>query len=393
MDAFLEGGSNVFDAEIESTPNIEFQLSKWEDKEVLINKQIPENALFTTSIFLNKLRNFYQANLDIPLLIYGFSGCGKLTTILGIILECPAYFPSIEEKMDSRRVNNIIYFKSLDNEFAKLLVYENLFFLDIEILTSTTEISNYLCHIYRLSKSKSIDKSRKIIIIKHIEKCNKDLQRYITFMLDKINSSTSYIFLTTKLNQLDKKITTFCSRLVFEYPNETEFCTIFKNNYYNIFDKRYLSIPYMKKYWEIYYNNKYNIGNTISQIKYLLSNPNISLDKLKQDINSKSLLDNIARNFISKKMKLTALCSVVEIRKFIYTLSSINIDLLDFTKYIIKNLLKSKINNKSKSAILEQAGILSKNLPLINKELIATETFIYNLIYIIYSGGENPSNL
>ena len=209
-------------------------------------------------------------------------------------------------------------------------------------------------------------------------------------MLDKLNSLTSYIFTTTKINQLDKKIRTFCAPIAFTNPSEIEFAEIFKYNYgthSKTLEKKHLTPFYIKKFWEIYCNNRYNIGNTIAQVKYVLSIPDISLDKLKLHQNNKSLLDNIASNFIKKKMKLTNLIGAMEIRRFIYTLLSINIDIVEFAKCLIKQLLYNKFNTRTKTLIIKKAEEFSRTIPKINKELIALETFIYQLIYIIYSGG------
>lgn len=391
MDAYLEGGDNLAGTtDANTTPHIEFQLNRFQIGEPFANKRIPENALFISSNLLDKIRNLYLANLDIPVLISGPIGCGKLTAILGMMPSCEAYFPSILERDDIRLVNNIIYMKPLDEQhFPKILIYENLYVCNIALLANNTEIKTYLEQIYRLAKARSIDLSRKIIVICHIELCTYEQQRYITFMLDKINPLTSYILTTTHGNQIDKKIRTFCAPLRFEYPSETEFANILRVNYSSVLEKKHLTIYYMRKYWEIYKNNRYNIGRTIAQIKWLLSCPDISLERLKLDENNRSLMDNIVANFIKKKMKLGVLGGALEIRKFVYTLLSINTDVVEFVQCIVRQLLASRISPASKKKIVEKAGEFSACLPKMNKDLIALETFLYELIYVVYSGGEN----
>jgi hypothetical protein len=110
---------------------------------------------------------------------------------------------------------------------------------------------------------------------------------------------------------------------------------------------------------------------------------------LKLDENNRSLLDNIVTNFIKKKMKLGVLEGAMEIRRFVYTLLSINIDVVEFVQCIVKHLLTSRISATSKHKIIEKAGAFSACLPKMNKELIALETFLYEVIYIVYSGGED----
>jgi DNA polymerase III delta prime subunit len=385
MDAYLEG--EIQEQEFDTTPNIEFQLNNYNNNENIIKKQIPENALFAPIIFKDKLKQFYETNLDIPLLIYGVKGAGKLTAILGLINKMPGYFADTEDINDYRKINNLRYMKILDNEYKKLFIYENLFYLNIEILTSTNEIAQYLKYIYKISKSKSIDGNKKIIVINHIEKCNEEALKYINYILDKLNATTSYIFITTKLNIITNKIKSSCARINFGHLTENEFTTIFKFNYKNIFDNKYITPIYLKNYYQIYTNNQYNIGNTINQIKYLLQTQEITLDKIKNDDYKQSLIHNICKNFIKKKIKLSTINNALDIRKFLYTLLSLNIDLLDFTKILVKLLLESKINNTSKSLIIEKAGLLSAEATNINKEVISVESFIYNIIYIIYSGG------
>lgn len=400
MDAYLEGDALEPIPDKSNTPHLAYQLNRFPVGEFFANKQIPENALFAGKELLERLKNLYMANLDIPVLVYGLPGCGKLTAIAGLIPNSPAYFPSITERYpqtgqwDARLINNIAFLKSLDDtNYPKLLIYENLYFLNIAVLTNNTEITTYLKQIYRIAKSRSIDTSRKIFVITHIELCTLEQQRYITFMLDKLNSLTSYIFTTTHINKLDTKIRAFCAPIRFTYPSEAEFMETFKYNYgcnkCNWLEKKHLTPLYMKKYWEIYINNKWNIGHTIAQIKYILSKPDITLEKLKLGENIKSLLDNIVANFIKKKMKLTSLGGAMEIRRFIYKLLSINVNLVEFVQCLVRQLLANNLNAKTKIAILAKAGEFSAMIPKINKELIALETLIYQLMFIIYSGGDD----
>ena len=396
MDTYLEGlDTNISSGggETNTTPHITFQLNRFQTSEPFANKHVSKEALFASRAFLDKLQGFYKANLDIPILVSGLSGCGKLTTVLGMMPQCPAYYPSIENRNvgeDSRMVNNITYLKSLDaTNYPKIIMYENLYVCNIATLINNTEIMGYLEQIYKLARSRSIDASRKIFIICHIELCTHEHQRYITFMLDKINSSTSYILTTTHGNQIDKKIRTFCATLRFEYPNEAEFVDIFKTNLGTILEKKHLSALYLKKYWEIYQNNKWNIGRTIAQIKWLLSCSDISLERLKLEENRSALLDNIAANFIKKKMKLGLMGGAMEIRRYIYTLLSININVVEFVQCVVRQLLASRISAGAKQKVIEKAGVFSACLPKMNKELIALETFLYEVIYVVYSGGQD----
>jgi len=145
----------------------------------------------------------------------------------------------------------------------------------------------------------------------------------------------------------------------------------------------------MKKYYSIYKNNEYNIGRTLSQIKFFLANTEIiNLEKLNDDNNNLPLLDRIVKNFIKNKLKLTTIEPTLEIRKVLYTLVSLNMDLLEFAKKLVSQLLTAKLNNKIKALIIAKAGELSHTLVDINKLVLAMEQFIVSLIRIIYSSGK-----
>jgi len=144
----------------------------------------------------------------------------------------------------------------------------------------------------------------------------------------------------------------------------------------------------MKKYYSIYKNNEYNIGRTLSQIKFFLANTEIiNLEKLNDDNNNLPLLDRIVKKFIKNKLKLTTIEPTLEIRKVLYTLVSLNMDLLEFAKKLVSQLLAAKLNNKIKALIISKAGELSHTLVDINKQVLAMEQFIVSLIRIIYSSG------
>ena len=136
MDFFLENETQDAELEIKTTPDIELQMDKYNNDEYFIQQNIPELALFVPSIFANKLKLFYASNIDMPLLIYGMKGCGKITAILGLINNVPDYVSNLMNSDDMRKFNNIYYMKVIDNEYNKLLAYENLYYLNIDILVN-----------------------------------------------------------------------------------------------------------------------------------------------------------------------------------------------------------------------------------------------------------------
>ena len=398
MDAFLDDGNSSFpETEIDSTPNIEFQLDRYMENEPISLKQIPEKCLFGMPILKEYIKNIYDYDIDLPFILSGYPGCGKLSIILGLLSQCSIYCPDLqtdnENNSNSNIINTVRYFKLLDREYPKLLSFENVYYLNVSIISSNNEINSYFRYINKLNKSRTIDNSKKIFIISHIDKTTYENQRYISMILDKLTTLSIFIFTTNKYNNINIKIRSSCCHLRFKPLTKPIFTQIFLNNYETIFNKTELLPQYLNKYYEIYKNNNYNIGNTIAQVKYLLCNKEINLaGNNDNNLLTESLIDKIVRNFIKKRIKLSTVNNALEIRKILYTLLSLNINLLDFTKKIIKQLITGKLNDKIKLKILEQGKILSIDLQHVNKDVIAVETFIYALINIIYSGGVSSYN-
>ena len=389
MDCFFNNTkeiSNNDEEYIEITANIEYQLDKFSNDEYLKKHYIPEKALFANEIIINKLKSFYINNIDIPLLINGYKGSGKLTCIFALLTYIPCYLPTI--KLEDK-INNIKYFKVFDNDYQKLLYYENIYFLNLKILHNNTDILNNLHYLHKLSKTKNFDEDeKKIIIISNIDICNNEAKRYLTFMIDKIYSHISFIFTSHTTQILPKKLISSCSIINFKPLNEEEFSKQFKLNFKKSFsnkenNKVILNNSIVKQFYNIYVSNNYNIGTTIAQIKYHIDVDGI--DFLKDNHNTLSLLSLIAKKFIKKKLVLSTVNSALEIRKFLYTLVSLNINLIIFVKEVIKQLNSSKLKQSIKFIINEESNKLSSEICHSNKEVIIIETFFYKIITILYS--------
>ena len=259
----------------------------------------------------------------------------------------------------------------------------------MKILHNNTDILNNLQYLHKLSKTKNFDEDeKKIIIISNIDICNNESQRYLTFMIDKIYSHISFIFTSHTTQILPKKIISSCSIINFKPLNEEEFSKQFKLNFKKSFsnkenNKVILNNSIVKQFYNIYVSNNYNIGTTIAQIKYHIDVDGI--DFLKDNHKTLSLLSLIAKKFIKKKLVLSTVNSALEIRKFLYTLVSLNINLIIFVKEVIKQLNSSKLKQSLKFIINEEANKLSNEICHSNKEVIIVETFFYKIITILYS--------
>jgi hypothetical protein len=210
-------------------------------------------------------------------------------------------------------------------------------------------------------------------------------------MLDKITTGVAYIFTTYTTNKIDRKIATSCASINFKYLDEATFTTVFKHNYKKHFARKDLMPIILNQYYQIYVANRYNLGNTIAQIKYHLATSGNAF--LKDKTNSCSLLSRIASNFIKKRLVLSTVNSALDIRKFLYILLSLNFELIIFVEEVVRQLVKSKLNDNIKNIILQKAGTLSAELSNVNKEIIIVETFFYDIINVIYSGGAPEKNI
>ena len=359
--------SNNNEEHMEITPNIEYQLNKFDTNEYFKHKHIPEKALFTNEDTIHKLKSFYTTNCDIPLLIYGKKGIGKLTCIINLLVNIPCYLPTFNNE---DKVNNINYFKQFENDYPKLLFYENIFFLNLKVLHNNTDILENLQFLYKLSKSKTFDEDeKKIIIISNIQLCNNEAQHYINFMIDKISLHSSYLFTSTTLTQIDNKIKTSCSLIGFKPLNELSFCKLFKTNFKKSFYNKdnsqiILTNTILKQFYSIYSSNNYNIGTTIAQIKYNIDVNGIEFLENKQ--NTISLLSLIAKKFIKTKLILSTVNSALDIRKFLYTLVSLNIDLIIFVKEVIKQLCNTKLHFNIKTKIIIAISKVKANIHTLN---------------------------
>ena len=396
---FFDG--ETYEPEVNTTPNIEFQINKFDEEEPLYQKCISVQNLFATSDFISKIKSLYENNIDLPILVYGVQGIGKLTSIICLLQYLPSYLSEILDT--SQKLNNIHYFKILDTEFNKIFFYENIYYLNIEILNNNNEIINYLKYIYKIAKSSNINIfntnddvlkpiEKKIIIITHINKCNDESLKYISYMLDKMNGYISYIFTSDSIKSIDKKMLSLCTPIHYKYLDEASFIKIFKYNYKKIFakDSYNLTLPIIRQFYQIYISNNYNLGNTISQIKYHMDVDGVLF--LKDKTNKCSLLSKIATNFIKKKLILANVSSALEIRRFLYILLSLNIKLSIFIKEVVKQLINNnshqnlhiKMNNAKKTMIIEKASYLTADINKANKEIIIGEAFFYDIINILY---------
>jgi hypothetical protein len=374
--------SNFFDSSEhvnDITPNIEFQLNKYEDFECFKKRNIKDANLFINDTTLQNIKKICEHDCDVPLIIYGQSGIGKLTAVLALIKYTPCYLPDLHI---DKKINNLEYFKSYSEEYNKILFYENVFYINLDIMANNNEILNYLRFCHKISRSKGFQDERKIFIIKHIEKYNNEIQKKICYILDRLNSLSSFIFIVNSPFNLPIKIVSTCLKIHYKILTESEFNSKFEYNY-----RCYFTInewKCAKEFYKIYKANDYNIGNTIAYIKYLKTMGQLTTTFLKKADNLQSLTTKIAQSFIKKHLVLSNISRLLDIRKFIYQLLSINFDPFIIAKTICKLLLNTKVKLPVKLAIVQEICNYSRIYKNANKEVIPLETLFYKLILIIY---------
>jgi hypothetical protein len=374
--AFFENNDN----NIEITPNIDFHIDKYESFECFKNKNIKPSNLFATESFIENIINIFKHDCDIPLIIHGTNGIGKLTSIIGLINNIPCYLPDYNI---TKKVNNLEYFKICDREYNKILSYENIFYLNLNIFNNDNNLVTYLKYIFKLSRSRSFQTERKIFIVKGIDYLPLELQKYVSFMIDRLNGASSFIFIVHNPFNLQLKIRTTCVMLHYNHLTKDAFTKKFEYNFKNLLtDKEWI---HKNDFYKIYTNNKYNIGNTIAFIKYIKATEQITPAFFKDKDNYISLTAMIVNTFVKKCLVLSTLDRLQEVRKFVYLILSINLPPLDIVKTICKKLMKSKLSVETKRKILTHVTDYSKHCNNANKEVIPLETLFFNLILIIYA--------
>jgi hypothetical protein len=136
--------------------------------------------------------------------------------------------------------------------------------------------------------------------------------------------------------------------------------------------------------YNIYKNNNYKIGNTLAQIQYINAAGHLTAEYLKVKQNTESLMQTIVNTFFKKYIVLSTLERLLELRKFIYTLLSINLSTIDFVTLICVKLIKSKISLSSKLKILERGCYYTCIYKNANKLVIPFEALLFDIIKIVY---------
>jgi hypothetical protein len=317
----------------------------------------------------------FKSNCDLPIIIYGLPGIGKLITCIGLLNHLPLSL--------NNPINNLDYFKVYDHTYTKLLCLDTVFYLNLKIITSDSETIDYLKCINKISTTRSFNDEKRYFIIKGLDTVSQDIINFIKYMLDRLNALSSFIFIVNKLNVLPQKIITTCATLHYPHLNQQEFDTIFNYNYKNKLTTNDWLVS--NKFYKIYENNQYNIGHTINQIRYLAISKNLNNAYFKNSDNLLSLDIIIVQNFIKNYLILSSIEKIGDIRKFIYTLLSINYPIITFVQNLTRLIIKSKLKHEQKSKIIEKFAYFSKIYKNANKEVIPLEGLLFNIIDIIYS--------
>uniref|UniRef100_A0A6C0HMX2 Uncharacterized protein n=1 Tax=viral metagenome TaxID=1070528 RepID=A0A6C0HMX2_9ZZZZ len=390
--ALFDGCNNISApaSTFDITPNIDFQLI---NQQLLLDTHILKDSyLFATVDYLAQLKLLAYANFDMPLIIYGQPGTGKLTSLLTMIKYVPEY---LQDYKQDAKLNTIYHFKIYNNDWYKLLYLDNVYYLNLNLFLNNTEKLEYLKYIYKISKTQSFDAKRKIFIVKHLDDCTQNIQKYMAFILDHIGAFSSFILIVKSPFNLPHKVKSTCLKLHYPHLNNEEFTSKYVYYMQHMHSTHTASHPVThtpaqlkllkgNAIYNIYKNNNYKIGNTLAQIQYINASGRLTAEYLKVKENTESLMQTIVNTFFKKYIVLSTLERLLELRKFIYTLLSINLSTIDFVTLICVKLINSKISLSSKLKILERGCYYTCIYKNANKLVIPFEALLFDIIKIVY---------
>ena len=311
------------------------------------------------------------ASLDLHILFIGVAGCGKLANAIYLLQSNPYGIKRCD----------LGIFKSYDNKptrsdevkLDKILYYENVFFIDFEIIPSS-ELCAYFDFLTLLSETKNIDGKKKIIIGRHVDSLSVIYQKRLG---DAMEKATALFWLTSShLSRINKKITSSCALTNIKPFTYDEFVKIDYWRLGKIF-KTATEIAVSAMY-SVYVNNGYHWGYTLAQIKWSLEQMR---DGKSKEIEITPIQNKIIMPLVKKYGKLTSIMKMEDIRTHLMGLLSLDISPHMILQIATTHYLNSKLKNEIKLQIVELAASSSKLLAQTEKHLPILENFFFKIIY------------
>ena len=344
-----------------------------------IDYNVKKSELFINDNTYQTMKNLFSNIYNQPLLINGLPQIGKGLAIFHMLQYLPYFNIDIEPKY---KYNDIRFFNTYDHdEYQKILCYQNCYYIDMKLFLLS---ENNLPIKFLLKKSgnyKSLDGNSKIVIIKNINLLNNNNQRQLANIIERYQHNHLFIMTTSRLSNIVDKIISLSLNIKYAFLNKENFTKVFKNNFNHLIKKKDDTI--IEGLYLIYEQNNYNISRTLHQIYYLFEDNKIDKKFFKNKINYISLQTFIISNIINKFCTQNKISVLEELRKSLYLLNSLNINLLSIVKDTIQLLLVSKISDKKKSLIIDLGSNYSIDINNADREIIHFENFFLKITQII----------
>lgn len=343
-------------------------------------KPTNDTDLFCQNKLLTDLIKLFSNGMDLSILLHGPNGIGKKTVIIQLLRHL------IGVNMTFKKFEPMKTTAS-SNDYNGLYRYDCVYYLNCKYL-SNTELVNLIDKLVPVFKSKSVFDGRKIFIMTNLDSVSVSNQFKISNVIERYSTNVSFIFTSSSNNKIISKIKSLVCKLNYVPLTNKEFSTKFYSIFKHFFndDEDIMNNKKMilNKFYTIYQNNKYNLGNTLHQINYLYLSEKINKKELNKKINTMSALDKMVVNLINTAIKLNDIKSYEILKTKLYKLKSLTIDDNLIIKSILKNILSiEKMDNDMKQKIIALGVEISENFHNTSKSIILLENFAIKLWAIL----------
>lgn len=338
-----------------------------------------ERDLFCQKTLLTNLETLYTKGLDISILLHGYNGIGKRTLILHM-LKCITGNPLTISSFEPMKTTT-------SNDYNGLFRYDNIYYLNCKYFTNT-EFSNLFDKMTPILKSRSVFDNGKIVIMTNLDHISIPNQHKIANAIEKHSGNVTFIFTAASNSKLIYKIKSLVCKLNYTPLTNKEFnkkfFTVFKKFFDDDEDLLKSKTLILNKFYIIYQNNNYNIGNTLHQINYLYLSEKINKKDLAKKINLMSVLDIMTVNLINTILKSNEIKSYEVLKAKIYKLKSLTIDDMLIIKSFLNNIIAiDKMDNSMKQKIISLGTETSVSISNSSKPVILLENFVIKLWAIL----------
>ncbi len=339
-----------------------------------------ESDLFCPKKITDILKNLFTTGIDIPILIHGPLGIGKKTALITmlkyIIPEKKKFEISDFEPMKT----------ATSNDYSGLYRYNHIYYMNCKYFTNN-ELANMFNKLGPIFRSKSVFDSQKIFIITNIDTITFLNQQKLADAIGKYSTNVSFM-LTSSSHKVIHKIKSSVFMLnhipLTNKEFRKRFFSIFKYFFEDDEDLLENKTIILNKFYTIYCNNNYNIGNTLHHINFLYLSEKVNKGELNKKINLMSIYDKLAINLINSILKANEIQSYEVLKEKIYKMKSLTMNDTLIIKTILKHIIAiDKMDNDMKHKIVSLGTEVSEIMINTSKPVILLENFIIKLWAIL----------